>query len=97
VNKGFQNWLHLHVSAGNRGAVTTRIDSVEPKIDDLLRNPDRYRRVNAVVLTGEAIRNGWRAADPITVRYVYRTVVNQNPRNALPSNFRIFGREFTRR
>ena len=91
------NLLYIHVPRGGLGAVTTRIDSVAPEIEDLLSNPDRYKRVNAVVLTGQATLRGWSVPNVATVRFIYRTVANRNPRNALPANFRVFGRDFTRK
>jgi len=91
------NLVYIHVPAGGLGAVTTRIDSVAPEIEDLLSDPHRHKRVNAVVLTGQATLRGWSAPNVATVRFIYRTVANRNPRNALLSNFRVFGRDFTRK
>lgn len=91
------NLIYIHVPAGGLGAVTTRIDSVVPEIEDLLSNPGSHKRVNAVVLTGQATLRGWSAPKVTTVKFIYRIVANRNPRNALPSNFRIFGRDFTRK
>jgi hypothetical protein len=96
VPAGFPNLVYIHVPAGGLGAVTTRIDSVVPEIEDLLSSPDQHKRVNAVVLTGQATLHDWSAPNVATVRFIYRTVTNRNPRNALPSHFRIFGRDFTR-
>lgn len=91
------NLIYIHVPAGGLGAVTTRIDSVVPEIEDLLSNPDRHTRVNAVVLTGQATLRGWSAPNVASVRFIYRTVANRNSRNALTSNFRVFGQDFTRK
>jgi hypothetical protein len=90
------NLIYVHVPAGSLGAVTTRIDSVVPEIEDLLCNQHRYTRVNAVILTGQAVLRRGSAPNAATVRFIYRTVANRNPRNTLSSHFRIFGRDFTR-
>lgn len=90
------NLVYIHISSGSLGAVATRIDSVEPAIDDLLNVLNMHGRLNAVVLTGQATINGWSGPNTMTVRYVYRTVENRHARNTLPSNFRVFGRDFTR-
>ncbi|HKA22650.1 MAG TPA: hypothetical protein VKN18_30540 [Blastocatellia bacterium] len=91
------NLIYIHVPTGSVGAVETRIDSARPEIETLLSNPERYTRVNAVILTGQATLYGWSAPDVATVRFIYKTILNQNPRNAQPVNFRIFGRDFTRK
>ncbi|MGE0651858.1 MAG: hypothetical protein AB7P12_08920 [Alphaproteobacteria bacterium] len=89
------NIVYLHIPGRGLGEMVTRIDSVQPEIENLLNN--RHRRINAVVLTGEAEIYGWSAPDVTTVRCVYRIIVNRNARHPLPENFRIFGRDFTRK
>ena len=87
------NLINIHVPTGSVGAVATRIDSARPEIENFLSNPERYTRVNAVILTGQATLYGWRTPDVATIRFIYKTILNQNLRNALPVNFRIFGRD----
>jgi hypothetical protein len=91
------NIVYLHIPGRGLGEMITRIDSVQPEIEDLLSTPERYRRINAVVLTGEAEIYGWSGPNIATVRYAYLTVENRNARNPLPAKFRVFGRDFTRK
>lgn len=91
------NLIYVHVPSGKLGAVHTRIDSVAPAIEELFSSQDRYTRVNTVILTGQAALESSPTPKTLTNRYIYKAVNNHTPRNALPPNFRVFGRDFTRK
>lgn len=91
------NLIYVHVPSGKLGAVHTRIDSVAPAVEELFSSRDRYTRVNTVILSGQAVLENSSTPKTLTNRYIYRAVNNNTPRNALPPNFRVFGRDFTRK
>jgi hypothetical protein len=90
------NIIYIHVPTGGLGAMTTRLDTVMPEIENLLSSQDSYKRINAVVLSGEALLPTSSSEDIVTLRFIYRIARNTTPRTALPENFRIFGSDFTR-
>lgn len=90
------NLIYINVPTGRLGAVRTRIDLVAPAVEELLANPDRHTRVNAVILTGHATQRGWPATNVTTLSFMYRNISNRNSRNPLPEKFRVFGKDFTR-
>ena len=47
-------------------------------------------RLNAVVLSGEALLPKSSSEDVVTLRFIYRIARNATPRTALPEKFRIF-------
>lgn len=91
------NLIYVHVPPGKLGVVHTCMDSVIEEIEHLLSNPQRHARVNAVVLTGRADIENSTIPKSITTRYVYKTIVNKSPRCSLPADFKIFGRDITRK
>lgn len=90
------NLVYVELPEGELGTVQTRIDSVQPHIEQLLKGV-RHTRVNAVVLTGQALIQDWPAPGVATTRYIYSTSRNPSPSENLPERFRVFGDDFTRK
>ena len=90
------NILYIHMTTDTLGVVHTRMDSVFPAVEEVFSSLDSYRRVNAVVLTGQTVLRRTVSPQTVMARYIYKTISPPTPRTALPSTFRIFGRDFTR-
>lgn len=90
------NLVYLQVPEGELGTVVTRIDLLRPHIEQLLQH-GQHERVNAVVLTGQAILHNWSAPGVATDRYIYSILRHPTPRQQLPTGFLVFGTDFTRK
>lgn len=87
--------VYVQVPTGKFSVVRLRMQILAHAVEAMLQND--HSRVNVVVVTGIAERYRTDDASVAQITYLYKPVENPKPRTPLSEQFRILGRDFTRR